>query len=160
VLTGGLFAAIVISGLSLQVDLSNPAEKYPVILYFTVIERGVSFSLVIFLLLITGFLVSYPVPLSRNVIVHSMVWSLYFLSVTMGFLVRNVTGHQVMAGVNLALSAVSLACLVAWIVALSPAGESRTIVLRYLWRPEQQRRLMDQLAAINSTLLRTARRSE
>jgi hypothetical protein len=160
VLTGGLFASIVISGLSLQADLSNPSERFPVILYFSVIERGVIFSLVVFLLVITGFLVSYPVPLSRNVIVHSMVCALYFLSVTMGLLVRNVTGHQVMAGVNLVLSAVGLACLVAWIVALSPAGEGRTIVLRRIWRPEQQQRLMDQLSAINSTLLRTARRLE
>jgi hypothetical protein len=160
VLVAGLFASILISGLSLQADLSNPGEKYPVILYFTVIGRGVIFSLVIFLLLITGFLVSYPVPLSRNVIVHSMVWSLYFLSTTAGLLVRNITGHQVTADMNLALLAASLACLVAWIVALSPAGEGRTIVLRHIWRPEQQQRLMDQLSAINSTLLRTARRLE
>lgn len=160
VLTGGLFASILISGISLQADFSNPGEKYPVILYFSVIERGVIFSLVVFLLLITGFLVSYPVPLSRNVIVHSMVCSLYFLSTTAGLLVRNITGHQVTAGINLALLAASLTCVVAWIAALSPAGEGRTIVLRHIWRPEQQQRLMDQLSAINSTLLRTARRME
>lgn len=160
VLTAGLFASIVISGLSLQADLSNPGERFPVILYFSVIERGVIFSLVIFLLLITGFLRWYPVPLSRNVIVHSMVCSLYFLSTTAGLLVRNITGHQVTAGTNLALVATSLICVVAWIATLSPAGEGRTIVLRRDWRPEEQQRLMDQLSAINSTLLRTARRME
>jgi len=160
-LTGGLVIAIGLSGLSLQADFANPNEGVRRVLYFTAIERGVMTSLAIFLLLNTAFLVWYPVPLSRNVVVHSMVCAVYFLGATMGLLVRNVAGHQVTMAVNVGLSTVDLACLIMWAALLSRAGETETVVLGHRrWRPQQQQRLMDQLATINATLLRTARRPE
>jgi len=159
-LSAGLAVSITLSGLTLWADFGNPGERFPVILLFTVIERGVLSSLAIFLLMITVFLTWYPVPLSRNVIVHSMVCALYFLGATMSLLVRNVTGHEVTVAVNVALAMVDLACFVLWTALLSRAGEVKMIVLRQHWRPEQQQRLMDQLAAINTTLLRAAGRSQ
>jgi len=160
VLTGALVVAIGVSGLSLSVDFSNAGEQFKWILLITVIERGVMSSLAIFLLMITMFLVWYPVPLSRNVVVHSMVCALFFLGATTSLLVRNVTGHQVTLFVNVALGTIDLACFVMWAVLLSRAGESNVVVLRHYWRAEQQQQLMDQLDAVNATLLRASRKPQ
>ncbi len=158
VLIAGLVISIGASGLSLRFDLSNPSELYRAVLFATSIERGVMTSLAIFLLVITLFLVWYPVPLSRNVVMHSMVCALYFLGSTMGLLVRNLTGHGVTMAVNIGLSTLDLACLALWAALLTRAGETSTMVLRNHWRPEQQQRLMEQLSAINASLLRAARK--
>ena len=153
-----LVISVFVSGISLLPDLSNPAEKYPKLLPFLVIERGVVSSLAIFLLLISAFVVWYPVPLNRNTLIHCIVFSVYFLSSTMGFLIRNVTGHQVTPGVNLAVVITALVTLLMWIAFLNRAGEARTVLLRYQWRAEDEERLVGQLNAINSTLLRAARK--
>jgi len=158
VLVVGLVVSIGVSGVSLKVDLSNPSEGYQRILIFTTIERGVMSSLAIFLLLITLFLVWYPVPLSRNVMMHSMVCAIYFLGTTMGLLIRNLTGHQVTVAVNIALSVVDLTCLILWAALLSRAGETTSMMLRQSWRAEEQQRLMAQLDSINATLLRAVRK--
>jgi len=157
-LMGALGLSILLSALSLVADMSNATDSNRMILYFNAVERGVVSSLVIFLLLITGFLAWCPVPLSRNVIVHSVVYSVYFLSMTMGLLWRNVTGHAVNNTVNLVLLAVSVSCLLVWILFLNRQGEQTTVVLRQHWRPEQEELLVGRLSAINATLLRSARK--
>lgn len=157
-LMGALGISILISALTLSADLSNPAEGFPRVLYFTVIERGVISSVVVFLLLITAFLVWYPVPLSRNVIVYSVVYSVYFLSTTLGLLVRNIMGNEVTSTVHLVLMSVTLCCLVVWIVLLNRRSESATLVVGQRWRPDEGEQLVEQLTAINSTLLRAARK--
>lgn len=158
VLIAGLVISIGLSGLSLSLDLTNPGEGFPVVRFFTMMERGVMSSLAIFLLLITVFLVWYPVPLSRNVIMHSMVCAVYFLGSTMGLLVRNLVGHGVTVPVSVAMSTLDLACLIMWAVLLTRAGQSSTMVLRHNWHPEEHARLMEQLSTINATLLRSARK--
>jgi hypothetical protein len=159
-LIGALVISIGASGLSLPVDLSNPGERFPIIRSVTAMERGVMTSLAIFLLLITLFLVWYPVPLSRNVMMHSMVCALYFLGSTMGLLVRNVAGHGATMAVNVAMNGLDLACLVLWGVLLTRAGETSTRLLRNNWRPEQQERLLEQLSSVNAVLLRAARKPQ
>ena len=153
-----LIISVFVSGISLLPDLSNPAEKYPTLLTFFVIERGVVSSLAVFLLLISGFVAWYPVPLNRNTLIHCIVFSVYFLSMTMAVFIRNVTGDQITPGVNLALVIAHLLTLLVWIAFLNRAGESRKVLLRLQWRAEDEERLVGQLNAINSTLLRAARR--
>jgi hypothetical protein len=160
VLIAGLVVSVGLSGLSLKIDLSNAGELYRLILYTTSIERGVMTSLAIFLLVIALFLMWFPVPLSRNVMMHSMVCALYFLGSTMGLLVRNVTGHGVTMAVNVAMSALDLTCLVLWAVLLTRAGEASTRLIRNNWRPEQQERLLEQLSSVNAVLLRAARKPQ
>ena len=60
--------------------------------YYYVAERAVYFSLVVFLLSILGFLMQYPITLSRNIIVHSMVFSVYFLGNTVLYLLLSMLG--------------------------------------------------------------------
>lgn len=154
----GLAIALAISSLTLAADLSNPGEKYHIILYASAGDRGVASSLVIFLLLITAFLSWYPVPLSRNIVVHSVAYAVYFLSSTLAILMRNVSGGDKVELANIVLSGMSIVCLGVWICFLNRKGEARTITVRQQWRPDDEQHLMEQLDAINSTLLRAARK--
>ncbi len=157
-LLAGLLVSLALSSVTLWTDLSNPGEQFPTLLYLLAIDRGVASSLVIFLLLITGFLVWYPVPLSRNVVVHCVAYAAYFLPSAVVVLLRNVMGSEVTQVVNIALSCITIVCLAVWIAFLNREGESR--MFRVLRRPAAQDEeiLVEHLAAINSTLLRAARK--
>ena len=154
---GSLALAVVISGFTLMGDISNQGEKYPELVFLTAIERGLLFSLVLFLLLIAGFLVYYPVPLRRNVIVHATVYFLYFFGSAASLFYRNVTGHEVGTVANFAGVIVSVLCLGAWICLLD--GEGETLASAEPKRPprDDEQRVMEQLNAINAALSRAGR---
>ena len=65
---GALLVSVFVSALTLPADLSRPAEKFPILVYFSVFERAVTFSLVLLLLLITGFLLWTPISIRRNIV--------------------------------------------------------------------------------------------
>jgi hypothetical protein len=153
---GGLAVAVALSTLTLSVDLSNADEKFRILRVFLVVDRGVASSLVIFLLILAGFLTWYPVPLNRNVVLHCIVYAGYFLSVSLGMLLRNLNGSAVSLPVNIALSSVTLVCLLAWIGFLDRAGERVKVRVRPDWAPGDEEELVAHLSAINSSLLRTA----
>lgn len=156
VLSGGVLVSIAVSVLSLSADLSTPAGRFPVLVYMGVIERGLSFSLVVFLLLISGFLLWTPIPLARNVALHACVYTLYFLSTAAGLLVRNVLGYQIVIGVSVAILSSHNFCLLTWILFLNRKGELTPVVVRRLWRQTDEDQITRQLDAINAFLLRSA----
>jgi hypothetical protein len=154
----GLGIALLLSALTLPADLSNTAEQYPIIRTCLMVQRGVSSGLVVFLLAITVFLVWFPVPVSRNFIVYTVVYAVYFLSSTLTILMRNVGGIAYAQWRNIASSCVSIACLTVWILFLNRGGEAKTATVRHDWTAQREKQLIEQLAAINSTLDRTRRR--
>jgi hypothetical protein len=151
----GLIVAIVLSALTLPADLSNSAERFPILRGFLAVEHGLASSLVVFLLSITAFLVWFPVPLNRNVVLHSLVYAIYFVTVAMSLLLRDLRGSTVTSAINLAYTGVDLVCVALWIALLNRAGEAVKATVRHAWDPERQEFLMKQLEAINSTLLRS-----
>ncbi len=134
-------------------------EKTPqtVFQYFYVLDRTVVSSLLVFVLLMVGFLVYYPVPLSRNVIIYSAGYSVYFLTKATALLLRNVNFNW-QTQISTILIAVSTGCLVFWGIFLNRRGETRTVVVGHQWQPEDEERLISQLKAINSRLSRAARK--
>lgn len=155
-LYGSLFFSVALSVLTLIPTWGNETSR--LLFWSTTATRGVDFSLVIFLLLILVFLSRYPVALNRNIIVHCIVYTVFFLGTSMTILVRNVVGHEVMRQLNTVLEVLSIACYLAWIFLLTRAGESRITMLRHNWSPEDEQRLIEQLNHINATLLRAARK--
>lgn len=153
-----LLISIAISAASLISSWRSSFEYSRIILYYTMIERGVIFSLVIFLVLTLLFIAWYPVALSRNVMVYCVVYTVYFLSHTMGLLALNLTGQQITPLINNAMGGVTVLCFVTWLVLLSAKGEARKVALRFEWSAEQEQRMVKQLSAINSSLLRAARK--
>lgn len=125
--------------------------------YFYALDRTVVSSLLMFVLLMLVFLVYYPVPLSRNVIVYSMGYALYFVVKTAGLFVRNIDA-QLQLQVSALLLGGSTACLMFWLIALNRQGETKTLVIGHQWHPEDEERLLSQLRAINAGLKRSVRK--
>jgi hypothetical protein len=123
--------------------------------YILATERGVDFSLAIFILLILLFLSRYPVPLSRNVVVHSVVFSLFFLSNTLVMLLYSVFGLHVNSEINLFLMGICSACMVAWLVLLNAKGEKVRVSTLHFGRGDEER-ILHQLDSLNDTLLRAS----
>ena len=157
VLTGVIAISLIVSLGSLVPDL-NSSHPFPVIHAVTAAGRAICTSLALFLLGMTAFFISYPIPLSRNTIVHSAICSVYFLTLAAAYFVHNVVGPSSWGVVNLALVAVTSATLVAWIVFLRPEGERIIVEHRPQWSPETEEQLLNRLNALNSVLARSLRK--
>jgi hypothetical protein len=157
-LLAGLTIAILLSSITLPSELSHSAQQSTILRCYFVVSRGLDASLVIFLLFITAFLAWFPVPLSRNVVLYSMVYAFYFITGTLAKLASNLGGVTTWSAVNIAVNCVDLLCLGVWIVFLNRTGEAKTVVVRHAWAPEHEEVLVGQLAAINASLTRSARK--
>jgi len=156
-LYAGLSISLLISGLALLPRFGGGAAQSSRLLpYFYAVERGVELSLLLFLLLILLWLTQYPVPLSRNVVVHCLAYSILFLSSTAGLLARVVLGMNVSRSVSTFLLGIEAACILIWLVFLTPQGEEVRISVPH-FGPEHEKRILDQLEALNDTLLKVSR---
>jgi hypothetical protein len=153
----GLLVSLLISGLALLPQMRGGTAQQSVILgYYYAIERGVDCALLVFLLLLMVWLSRYPVPLSRNLLIHSVVYTSLFLSGSIGLFARVFFGFQLSRSVSTFLLGVFLACVLTWLLCLTERGEEvRLSVPRF--GPEEEKRILNQLEALNSTLLRISR---
>jgi hypothetical protein len=147
-----------VAGSTLVFDLSSQHETFPILLKVFAAERWVISSLVMLLLGITGFMLWFPVPLKRNIVVHSLVFFLYFVSKALALFFRNTMGPTALDFVNLAVMCTSAACLMIWIFFLNREGERREVKHRIRWDSDSEKRLLHQLDSINASLLRSARK--
>jgi hypothetical protein len=145
--------AIVVSLVPLRI------EKMPNTLtgYLFIFERPVLSSLVVFVLLISAFLVYYPVPLGRNVIVYLAGYAVFFLTAATVALLQNLGYFWNRQQGSITMS-VFVICIVFWLFALSRQGEQKRVVVGHQWNPGDDQRLMAQLEAINASLLRSGRK--
>jgi hypothetical protein len=125
--------------------------------YFTAGERGIDCSLAVFLLFMMFLLSWYAVPLSRNVVVHAVICTVFLLSNTLRLVLYNIFGMKNMEQFNTAMTAVSCVCMLAWLFLLTRDGEEVRIKQPWI-RPEQEERILSQLDSINAALLKTARK--
>jgi len=153
ILSAGMAVSVAVSALTLWMDLSRPTGQYRVLVYYSVVERGLIFSLSLFLLLITGFLAWFPLSISRNIRLHASVYFLYFLSSTLALFLRNVAGYSISPMVSNILSLLDAVCFALWLGGLSRRGEER-LVVRRKWQPEDEERLMRQLDALSTAVLK------
>ena len=157
VLYFGLAVSVLISGLALLPRLTGgTTQRSRLLPYFYAIERGLDFSLFLFLILILLWLTRYPVPLSRNVVVHSVAYSILFLSNTAGVLVRTILGKDVNPYLDRFVLGIGAACILIWLVFLTPKGEEVRVSLP-IFGPEHEQRILTQLEALNKTLLKVSR---
>ena len=150
--------ALGVSVLTLLPGLGDSPQPYPVLHYVYILERGVVSSLVILLLLITSFMVWYPVPLSRNLVTHFVLFAMYFLSKTVLLLLLQITAQQVTRAISVGLLVMVNVCLVCWITLLKRVGERQTVVVGHQWNPDREKELVANLNAINDALLRSSRK--
>jgi hypothetical protein len=158
-----LITAVIIALLASGLSLMAPSQamfiqRSHLMRYYYVAERAVYFSLAVFLLSILSLLMQYPITLSRNIVVHSMVFSVYFLGNSLIYLLLSMRGKGSIPMVSWALSGITLAAVGAWLVLLNPAGELRKLRLRPQWMPGREEQLVSQLNHLNAALLRATRK--
>ncbi|MGA2184027.1 MAG: hypothetical protein ABSH47_13440 [Bryobacteraceae bacterium] len=116
------------------------------------VDRTVITTLVLFVLMITAFMVWFPIRVSRNTVVYSVGYAAYLTPKGASLFLMN-SGHGMTwlsGAVGMAMSAL---CLLFWAVALDRAGETSLVTL---FHPRDEARLLNQLEAINRTLLHAA----
>lgn len=148
--------ALVASVLSLAVP-SHTTVQGQLMAYYYVAERAIYFSLVVFLLTILALLTRYPITLNRNIIVHCMVFSIYFLTNTAIFVLLSTRGYRMIRIAVYGTQAVNLAALGIWLAMLNSVGERRPQRLRPVWMPDQEEKLSRELNSLNMALLRLTR---
>jgi len=153
VLITAVVGALLASGISLLAP-SLLTGQGPLMRYYYVAERAVYFSLVVFLLSNLGLLMQYPITLNRNTILHSMVFSVYFLGNTVIYLLLSMRGYDTLPAVVVGMDMITLAALATWLVRLKPAGELSKLRLRPQWMPGKEEDLIGQLNHLNMALLR------
>ena len=156
-----LIAAVSVSLLASALSLLAPshyAAQSRLMAYYYLAERAVYLSLVVFLLTILGLLMQYPIVLRRNIIAHSLVFSIYFLTSTVIYLLLTMAGFRMIAVVRYSIEAVNLGAVGAWLWLLNPAGEAHKQRLRPAWMPGQEEALVGQLNSLNAALLRATRK--
>jgi hypothetical protein len=158
VVFGALMVSCVASLLIVELDLVGTAGSSPILFYFNVVQRVLTSATMFFLLLLTAFLVWFPVPLKRNVVVYCLGYAVYSLALSTALLLMNVAGLEFARLASAGQLVVASACYVAWLVLLNREGEQEQVVVGHRWNPQKAERLIGQLNAVNAALLRTARR--
>jgi hypothetical protein len=116
---------------------------------FYAFERAIVSSLLFFVLLMTVLLWYYPIRLSRNVIVYSIGYAAYFLARAAAFFLRIF---------SVILLTIDTGCMVFWLLRLTREESAPRAIYGGRWHPDDQDRLLGQLQAINSRLLREVKK--
>lgn len=153
---GGLSIGLALALGTSSVHLGEPGHIVTLGLVLT-IDRGVYFGLTAVILLMSLFLLWFPVPTPRNMVVHSFVFALYFLSKAFVILVRTVRGDELHHLFSMLQMSLGIACLCAWGVLLRREIEDPAVTFGRRWNPDEETGLLRQLRAINSSLGRLSR---
>jgi|SRR5271166_2079678 len=151
--TIGAIAFSIVLALLLRSLLPPPATMLRQLWYF---ESPVVVSVLIFILLIGGFLLYYPIPLHRNALIYSIGYVVYFVSKAALLFLHNMQAGDLSRICSTAALSVSTACIVFWAVFLNRAGERRTLAVGHSWSTEAtQEQVLRRLHELNDSLLRT-----
>lgn len=154
---GSLALSVLLSTITVLPTWVRSTEGAFAIQRFLMVERGIDFAVVLLLLLLLVFLVLFPIQLSRNVIVHSILYAAFFTTNSMGILIVNLTGYRLSIAVSTCLQGASVLCMIGWLVLISRDGEQKIMAIRHPV-PVDEDRLIAQLTEINATLMRTGKR--
>jgi hypothetical protein len=153
-----LFCCAVLVGLVnfvFQIGANPGKMKYPTA--FTRLESTVALVTLIVLVLITGFLLWFPVRASRNVALCLGAFVFYYFQRWAGLMFTTFWPLRTHEFSNVMLTA-SFICFVIWGIALRGRGEATTVITGHRWNPKEAERLTLQLDAINSRLVRLVAR--
>jgi len=120
-------------------------------------ERGITFGLVIFIIILLYFISKYPIKLPRNNVVLCILYTIWFLGdsaflLTASFLPK---GHEDI--MNDGLAVFEIGSYLGWAVLLSKTGEYQETRVRQNISREREQVLIGELTAMNEVLLRAGR---
>jgi hypothetical protein len=152
-----LIAAGVVTATALGIDETVPVGQSIVLHRFFRVERTMDFGIVMFLLLISIFLVWFPVRVKRNVVYYVVGFALFYASRSVGILILNVLPPSWRKQVNNGMLSISLISLVFLALCLRRESDSAKVVRQHS-NPAVVAHLAVQLESINAALSRLARR--
>jgi len=153
---GSLAVSILVSLLILAPVWRHSAEPTLSSARFFMVERGIDSALVLLLLLLLVFLALLPIPLCKNVVIHSVLYSTYFMTAAVGTFIADKISFETYTIVSTCLLGVYFINLVLWISLLTQEGESKIAVMPKPLPASYEEKLVEQLASINKTLLRAS----
>lgn len=153
-----LGVAVAASLATLVPEAHETVKKVTGIAMLSYVERGIAGSLLFFLLIIAGFLLWFPVQLTRNAVVHTVLCCLFFLIVAASLFFRDVTGLEVTRVVSTTMLGFTTICLFLWAGLLRTSGEDIRVTSRPAFRAGEEERLLRQLESVNAVLLRSSSR--
>ena len=122
------------------------------------IEAVVRTALLIFWILLIAFIIWYPVSLSRNTVIFSLLFGIYFLGTTVAILLQaGASDSFVIRRVGLARGVFVVLFQCAWGILLTCAGEQNMVRIGHRWNPAEEGKLLAQLDAINEHLIASTR---
>jgi hypothetical protein len=134
-----------------------PKGHYWAIHNFATFERTMNFVILIFLLVISGFLLWFPIKVRRNILVYIFGFVVFAASRSAGLLLSNLLPQKATQPISAVLLGLTFLCLMIWTVGIRPEGERVTATPGYRRDPEAMQRVRRQLDAINATLARFVR---
>jgi hypothetical protein len=141
------------SELSGQIDMLHEALGIAVVL-----DRVVCTMALFALVSILGLLLWFPVEISKNLVVFTTGFLVYFASKGGLLLMPGVWSHTSLSIMSNVIMLISGACFAFWALFISRQGETVPVRIGHSWHRREQERLIGQLEAINVALLRTAAR--
>jgi hypothetical protein len=147
----GVSAATALLGNWMELDFSH--EPYVLLRLVFLLETTVAKMLLVFLLLLVAFLVYYPVPLRRNLLIYTFGFTVALATVSLGILLRNLDPAKVLMASALRMAAYSVT-LLTWLVSFRRSWETEVASSPVPYSEEHGRRLLGQLDAMNSYLER------
>jgi hypothetical protein len=156
--TWSMGLAIVISAASAIPSFELTSGPFPRLRMFFVVERSVVLVLLLFLVLIQLFLFHYHLRLSRNRLIYSTGYALYF-GVTVGsdILLSQLLGSQAALIFSVAVGIAGALILFAGSILLTREGEARAAEPESSDNTPERARLQQQLAEMNRMLSKVAR---
>jgi hypothetical protein len=153
---GAVVLSSAVSVASLIPRMPNALTRRSALLtYLYGCDRGINLALGIFLLLMLLFVRRYPVPLNRNVVLNTALFTAQFFSTTLAVLLRTVFDLRLGHTLDVGLCVLDLASLIIWCFVLTPAGEQQHVELMH-FRPGTESRILERLDQINRLMLRVA----
>jgi hypothetical protein len=157
----GVVAALAIAGAialaGITLDFTILPGQHRAIHRFATFERSMNFLILLFLLIVSVLLVWFPIRVRRNIVVYISGFLLFSAFRSGGLLLSNLLPQSDTRLVSTVLLALTLGCLVIWIIGLQPEGELTTATPGYRRNPETMQRLNHQLDSINAALTRFVR---
>jgi hypothetical protein len=139
-----------IAFLTVQLGLRVPKEPYPTLRLFLLLDSWISGVVLFFLLTLTVFVLWFPVPLRRNVVLYSFGLCAKLAAAGTGYAMRVFAGAEYReSGSMLIMAADTLVCTV-WLFAFSRSGEKTLPEGTIRRSPEQRARLLGQLNSLNA----------
>ncbi|MBV9296930.1 MAG: hypothetical protein JO145_15270 [Acidobacteriaceae bacterium] len=135
---------------------SNPIDRALGVAF--VLERAISLAALLALLSILGFILWFPIRMPRNLAIFSVGYVIYFAAKTALLLARSYLAPERSDLFSVVLNVILTGCFIYWIMLISRQGEIARVQIGHSWHLVEQKRLIGQLEAINTALLRASRR--